>query len=202
MAQLAERLGLDLANPLAGHVELAADLLEGSSPAVLQPEPELEDAPLAAGQGVQDGLNLLLEKLMRRCLRRCQRAPVLDEVAEVRILFFADRRLERDRLLGDLDDLADLLRGDLDLLALRHRLGDLLHRRLPADADELALAVGELRVERHLWVEAHPLQQIRVVAPGDPALQRREGDLVASPVVDRPQPDVVTRIQVPLWTAK
>src|SRR5207247_8349342 len=116
----------------AGHVELAADLLEGSSPAILQPEPQLEDAPLAAGQGVQDGLDLLLEKLMRRCLGRRQRAPVLDEVAEVRILFFADRRLERDRLLGDLDDLADLLRGDRDLLSLGHRLGDLLDRRLTA----------------------------------------------------------------------
>ena len=48
VAELAERLRLDLADALAGHVELLADFLERPGPAVLQPEPELEHAPLAA----------------------------------------------------------------------------------------------------------------------------------------------------------
>src|SRR5690349_3974124 len=133
MAQLAERLRLDLADPLAGHVELLAHLLEGPGTPVLEAEAQLEHAPLAARQGVEHALDLLLEELVRGGLGRRQGAAILDEVAEVGVLLLADRRLQGDRLLRDLDDLADLLRGDLDLLALRHRLGDLLDRGLAAE---------------------------------------------------------------------
>ena len=48
--QLAQRLRLDLADPLAGHVELLADLLERAGTPVLEAEPELQDATLAAGE--------------------------------------------------------------------------------------------------------------------------------------------------------
>src|SRR5262245_9875498 len=120
MAELAQRLRLDLADPLAGHVELLAHLLEGPGTPVLEAEAELEHAPLAAGQRVEDALDLLLEELVRGRLGRGQGAAILDEVAEVGVLLLADRRLEGDRLLADLDDLADLLRGDLDLLTAGH----------------------------------------------------------------------------------
>ena len=50
-------------------------------------------------------------------------ASVLDEVAEVRVVVVADRRLHRDRLLGDLEDLADLLLGHLHLLGEQRRIG-------------------------------------------------------------------------------
>ena len=50
VAQLAQRLRLDLADPFAGDVELLADLFEGPRPAVLQPETKLEHAPLTPGQ--------------------------------------------------------------------------------------------------------------------------------------------------------
>ena len=83
MAELAERLGLDLADPLPGDAELAADLLEGPPTPVLQPEAELEHLALAAGQRLEDGRDLLLEELPRRRLGRGQRATVLDEVAEM-----------------------------------------------------------------------------------------------------------------------
>ncbi len=64
-------------------------------------------------------------------------ALVLDEVAEVRIFLFADRRLERDRLLGDLEDLADLVERQL------HLLGDLFRRRLAAELlDEIDATCG------------------------------------------------------------
>src|SRR5512132_4141638 len=53
VAQLAERLGLDLADPLAGDVELLAHFLEGPGAPVLEAEPELEHAPLAAGERVK-----------------------------------------------------------------------------------------------------------------------------------------------------
>ena len=58
------------------------------------------------------------------------------------------------------------------------------------------LAVAHLGLRRDLGVEAHPAQQVRVVAGLDPALERVERDPVAGPVVDRPQPDVVARVEV------
>src|SRR5262245_64051776 len=133
MPELPERLRLDLADALAGDVELLAHLLEGPGAPVLQAEAELEHASLAARQRVEHRLDLLLEELVGGGLGRGQGAAVLDEVAEVGVLLLTDRRLQRDGLLRDLDDLADLLRRDLDLLALGHRLGDLLDRRLATE---------------------------------------------------------------------
>jgi hypothetical protein len=43
VAQLGEGLGLDLADALAGHAELAADLLQGAGVAVGEAEAELDD---------------------------------------------------------------------------------------------------------------------------------------------------------------
>src|SRR4051794_36623751 len=81
VAQLAQRLRLDLADPLAGDVELLADLLEGARAPVFESEAKLEHAPLAAGQRIEHRLDLLLEQLVRGRLRRRQRPAVLDEVA-------------------------------------------------------------------------------------------------------------------------
>lgn len=44
-----EGLGLDLADPLAGHLELAADFLESAAVAVLEAEPLFENLALALG---------------------------------------------------------------------------------------------------------------------------------------------------------
>jgi hypothetical protein len=70
---------------------------------------------------------------------RGQGRLVLDEVAQVRIVVVADRRLHGDRLLGDLQDLADLLLGHLHLLGQRRRIGLLtgLLQDLAADAVHL-----------------------------------------------------------------
>jgi hypothetical protein len=62
---------------------------------------------------------------------------VLDEVAEVRVFLLADGRLEGDGLLGDLEDLADLVERHL------HLLGDLLRRGLAAELlDQVAARCG------------------------------------------------------------
>jgi len=50
VAQFAEGLRLDLADSLARHVELPADLLERPGAPILQAEAELEDPALAAGE--------------------------------------------------------------------------------------------------------------------------------------------------------
>ena len=49
MPQLPQRLGFDLADAFAGHVEVAADLLQGVVLAVDQTEAQFEHLALALG---------------------------------------------------------------------------------------------------------------------------------------------------------
>src|SRR5919201_5780625 len=93
---------LDLADPLAGEAHATADLLEGSRLVVDQPEAQLNHASLARTQGRQDVLDLVAEHRLGGGLERRGGVLVLDEVAQVRILFLANRRFERYRLLRDL----------------------------------------------------------------------------------------------------
>src|SRR5439155_17203065 len=139
MAQLAQCLGLDLPDALAGHVELTPHFLERPRATVLEPEPQLQHAPLAAGQALEHGLDLLLEELVRGRIGRRQRAGVRNEVAEVRVFLLTDRRLQRDRLLRDLDDLTHLVLGDGHALRdlFRCRLATELLKQGAGDADEL-----------------------------------------------------------------
>src|SRR5438876_633876 len=139
MAQLAQRFRLDLPDALSRDVELAADLFERARAAVFETEAQLKHAPFATGEAFEHALDLLLEELVARGVARGEGLVVGDEVPEVAVLFLADRRLERDRFLRDLHDLADLVRGD------EHSLGDLhggrhateLLEQTARDADEL-----------------------------------------------------------------
>src|SRR3974390_3136945 len=96
MTQLAQRLGLDLADALAGDRERLADLFEGVLGAVFQAEAHLDHLLLAGGERAQDLRRLLLEVDVDHGLGRRNHRAVFDEVAQVRILFFTDRRLQRD----------------------------------------------------------------------------------------------------------
>ena len=89
MAQLAQRLGLDLADAFARDVELLADLLERAGTAVLDAEAELEDLLLARGEGGEHVHKLLLQQRERRGLARLARALIGDEVAKVAVFLFA-----------------------------------------------------------------------------------------------------------------
>src|SRR5919201_657161 len=111
MAQLAQRFRFDLADALARHVELAPDLFERARASVLEAEAQLQHATLAEREALEHALDLLLEQLVARR---------------------ADRRLERDRFLRDLHDLADLVRRD------EHPLRNLLRGRLAAELMEKA----------------------------------------------------------------
>src|SRR5262252_377969 len=61
MAELAQRLRLDLPDPLAGDVEGAADLLERVLGAVADAEAHLQDLLLSRGQRLQHPARLLLQ---------------------------------------------------------------------------------------------------------------------------------------------
>src|SRR5262245_53144942 len=126
MTQLAQRLRLDLAYAFAGHREVLAHFFERVLAAVADAEAHLDDLLFARGQRLQHRFGLLLQVEVDHRFRRRHRGAVLDEVAEVRIFLFADRRLERDRLLRDLQDLADLRDRDV------HAARDLFRGRLAA----------------------------------------------------------------------
>src|ERR1700730_11656873 len=118
MAELAERLSLHLPDAFARDREALADLFKGVLAAVADSEPHLDDLFLARRQRLEDRFGLLLGVQVYHRLGRRHHLPILDEVAKMRIFLFADRRFEGDRLLRDLEHLADLRYRNV------HPLGD------------------------------------------------------------------------------
>ncbi len=127
MLQLAQRLRLDLADALAGDAELLADLFQRVVGVHADAEAHAQHALLAGREAGKHPRRRLAQVRLDGGVDRQHRVLVLDEIAEIAILLVADRRLEADGLLGDLEDLAHLLE--------RHGqfLGELFRRRLAAD---------------------------------------------------------------------
>src|SRR5690349_23520891 len=139
MAQLAQRLRFDLPDALAGDREALADFLERVLAAVADAEPHLDHLLLARRQRLEHRLGLLLEIQVDHRFGGRDHLPILDEVAKMRILFFADWRFERDRLLRDLQHLPHLADRDI------HALGDLFGGRLaPELLDQRAAGANQL----------------------------------------------------------
>src|SRR5713101_8150405 len=88
LAQLAERLGLDLTDPLTRHREALADLLQGVL-ALFPPFPNAEAEPqdllLLAGECGQRPLDLSPQVLAEECLVGGAGGCVLEEIAELRV---------------------------------------------------------------------------------------------------------------------
>src|SRR6266545_5684163 len=126
MAELAERLRLDLPDPLPGDAELPPDLLERPRLPVGQAEPELDDPPLPVRQRPEDRDDLVLHHAEGRCFEGGDGLDVLDELSEP-VLFLADGGLQGQGLSGHRKDFFDLLRRQADALA------DLFRDGLPAE---------------------------------------------------------------------
>src|SRR5947209_13925492 len=130
MTQLAQRLCLYLADPLASDLEGLANFFERVLRTVFQSEAHLDHALFPLGQAAQHRRRLLLEIDVDNCFRRRDDGAILDEVTEMRIFFLADRRLEGDGLPRDREDLANLRHRGVH--ALRHRFSTPLRpHRLP-----------------------------------------------------------------------
>src|SRR5919197_2471735 len=128
--QLPERLGLDLANALTRYRELLADLLERVIGVHADAEAHAQNALFPGGERCERAGGSLAQVRLDGGVDRQQRVLVLDEIAEMGVLLVADRRLQRQRLPGDLEHLAHLLERHAELL------GKLLGRRLAADLVE------------------------------------------------------------------
>src|SRR3954449_5248195 len=84
-----QRLALELPDALARQVELMADRLERPRLA-LEPEAELEDAPLALGQRVQRLPHALPAQRLLGLVERVRGFAVGEQVAELALVVRAD----------------------------------------------------------------------------------------------------------------
>src|SRR5438128_12562380 len=100
--ELAQRLGLDLADALARHRELQAHLFQRVVGAHADAEAHAQHALFAWRQGRQHAGGGFAQIGLNRGVDRQDRVLVLDEIAEVGVLLVADRSFQRQRLLGDL----------------------------------------------------------------------------------------------------
>ena len=111
MAQLCKRFALNLANTLTGNAKFAAHFLERMRVAIFQAEAQANNLALTFGQTVKYLGKLLLEHREARSVRRHDSRVVFNEIAQLRVFLFADRRLERNRLLADFLDFAHAFGG-------------------------------------------------------------------------------------------
>ncbi|EBA16654.1 hypothetical protein RSK20926_02579 [Roseobacter sp. SK209-2-6] len=139
MLQFPERLRLDLTDPLAGHAELLADFLQGVVSVHADAETHAQNPFLTRGERGQNPGGGLLQVFLNGRVQRQHRVFVLDEIAQLRIFLVPDRGFERDRLLGDLHHLADLLQRHLQFFGqfFRGRLAANLMQHLASGADQL-----------------------------------------------------------------
>src|SRR5258705_4907892 len=108
MAQLAERLGLDLTDALARHRESLAHFLEDVLALLADAEAEAEDLLLLGRQRSQGALDLMREVLADQGVVRRLGRLVLEEIAQVGVL--PDGGFQRQRLPRRLQDEPDLPR--------------------------------------------------------------------------------------------
>src|SRR3984957_14806417 len=165
--QLAQRLGLDLADALARHRELLADFFQRVVGVHAYAEAHAQHAFLARRQRSQNARGGLAQVRLDRGVDREDGVLVLDEIAEMAVLLVADGRLEGERLLGDFQDFAHLLQRHAQFL------GQLLRGRLAADLVE------------HLPRRAHDLvdglDHMHRDADGARLVGDRAGDRLADP---------------------
>jgi hypothetical protein len=94
MAQLAQRLRLDLPDALARDREALADLFERVLGALADAEAHLDHTLLTRRERLEDAVGLFLQVQVDHGLRRRHDVRVGDEVAKMRIFLLANRRLE------------------------------------------------------------------------------------------------------------
>src|ERR1022692_5064256 len=123
MAHLAERLGLNLPDAFAGDIELLADLLQRARVAIPQAKTQLQNPALAFVQAAQHVAQFALQEAETGQVQRAFGGLVLDEIAEVRILAVAHRRLQRDRLLCHFQDGTHPVHGQLEFIGQFLRRG-------------------------------------------------------------------------------
>ena len=98
LLQLADGLGLDLADTFAGHLEDVAHLFQGVAVAVAQAVAELDNLPLAVAERLEHLGDSRAKHLLGRADSRAAGAAVGQQIAEMAVLAVAHRPVEADRV--------------------------------------------------------------------------------------------------------
>src|SRR5919106_4148701 len=101
-----ECLALELADALAREAQLGADCLQRPGLA-LEPEAQLEDAPLPLRKRVERLADALLAQRLLRLVERVGRLAVREEIAQLALVLGADALVQRDRRLRGRERLVD-----------------------------------------------------------------------------------------------
>jgi hypothetical protein len=114
VTHLPQRLRLDLAHPLAGHVEVVADLFQRVFPPIAQSKTKFQHFPLPLRERLQGVLYLFAEHFPRGGVHRGRGVFVFDKISQRTGILVADGTFERDRLLRRTQDAGDFLGGDIE----------------------------------------------------------------------------------------
>ena len=104
VSQFRHGLRLDLPDPLAGHPELAADLLQRARVAVGEPEPELNHLLLPLRQGVQHRVELLQDLGREPTPEELAKEMVITPEKVLEIQQYAREPISLDQTIGDEGD--------------------------------------------------------------------------------------------------
>ena len=115
MPQLAQRLGLDLPDPLPGDGKVLPDLLKGVIGFLTDAETHAQHFFFTRCQGGQHLAGLLGQVQIDGRIRGQHEFFVFDKIPEMTVFLFTNGGFQRNRLPGDLKHLADLLQRDLHL---------------------------------------------------------------------------------------
>src|SRR5579875_934438 len=139
MAQFSQRLRLNLPDALPRDGEALAHFFKRVLAAVVEPESHLDYLFFARCQRLEHGFRLLFQINVDHRLGGRDDSAVLDEISEMGIFLFTDRRFKRNRLLRDLQHFADFCYRDVHALGdfFRGRLAPVLLHQLAGGANQL-----------------------------------------------------------------
>src|SRR5689334_4526261 len=127
MAELAEGPRLDVADPLAGHVQLLGELLQAPDAPVAQAVAVFDDHALLRLEDAEDAAQVLPVRRLEGVVLGVLRVGVELEVAEGVVFRLSEENIEGDWLLDALEEGVDGADGKGGLR------GELLRRRLAAE---------------------------------------------------------------------
>ena len=115
-----------------------------------QTEAHAKHLLFARGKRREHFFKLLAQQRIRRLFRRLRGFVVLNEIAQMAVLFLADRRLQRHRFLRDFQNFLNL--GDLHVKLLRN----LRRRRLAPELLDHGMRRSQHAVDRldHMYRDA------------------------------------------------
>jgi len=126
MAELPQRLGFDLADPLASNGKDLADFFKSAFGAIVQAKPHPDYGFLAGGERLQQASHPLLQVEFDGRVGGRNKCFVLDQVSQARLAVLPNGRLQRHGPLSNRFGAVHFLDADLQAP------GDLLWSRLAA----------------------------------------------------------------------